>query len=214
MTYNSILIKIIVSFLFISSSLNAAEYVYVTDKLYLGLHTKASSDSKRIKLMKSGVKLEVITQKGRYKKVKTPSGAIGWAKSQLLVNEPTAALKLEQYEKELRSLKQEGSELNKQLLIATQNSNTAQQAITELEEKLILSQTKNIKLTQNIGIGSLEVKEIVKPLPENALAIIKGNIFYIAFTAGISVFALIMFLLGRRSCEIKIRSKFNGYRIW
>jgi SH3 domain protein len=212
MTYNSILIKIIVSFLFISSSLNAAEYVYVTDKLYLGLHTKASSDSKRIKLMKSGVKLEVITQKGRYKKVKTPSGAIGWAKASLLVNEPTAALKLEQYGKELQSLKQEKSKLNKQLLLATRNSNTAQQAITVLEEKLILSQTKNIKLTQNID--TLEAKERVKSLPKSALTIIKSNIFYIAFTVIISVFALIMFLLGRYSFEKKIRDKFNGYRIW
>jgi SH3 domain protein len=212
MTYNSILIKIIVPFLFISSSLSAAEYVYVTDKLYLGLHTKASSDSKRIKLMKSGAKLEVITQKDRYKKVKTQSGAIGWAKASLLVNEPTAALKLEQYGKELQSLKQEKSKLNKQLLLATRNSNTAQQAITVLEEKLILSQTKNIKLTQNID--TLEAKERVKSLPKSALTIIKSNIFYIAFTVIISVFALIMFLLGRRSCERKIRDKFNGYRIW
>ena len=162
--------------------------------------------------MKSGAKLEVITQKGRYKKVKTQSGAIGWAKASLLVNEPTAALKLEQYKKELQSLKQERSKLNKQLLLATKNSNTAQQAITELEEKLILSQTKNIKLTQNID--TLEAKERVKSLPKSALTIIKSNIFYIAFTVIISVFALIMFLLGRRSCERKIRSKFNGYRIW
>ena len=162
--------------------------------------------------MKSGEKLEVITKKGRYKKVKTSSGAIGWAKAQLLVKEPTATLKLEEYKKELQSLKQERSKLNRQLLLVTQNSNTAQQAVKELEEKLILSQTQNIKLTQNVD--TLEAKERAQALTKNALATIKDNISYIAFTAIISVFALIMFLLGRRSCERKVRGKFNGYRIW
>ena len=125
--------------LLVSANALSAEYVYVTDKLYLGLHVNPDSDSKRIKLMKSGVKLEVLEKSGRYTKVKTVSGAIGWSKSHLLLSEPTSALKLEKLQEKL-------AQLEKQSFAAS----IMQKKYSEIESKLNESQQKNATLQQKV----------------------------------------------------------------
>ncbi len=187
--------------LFFSFSAHSVETVYVTDKLYLGLHAKPSSSSKRIKLMKSGVKLEVLEKSGRFKKVKTVSGAIGWAKSHLLLSEPTSALKLEKLQEKL-------AELEKKSFVAS----AMQKEFLQIESKLMTSQARNVELQLNMDDLKKE-KNTVVPKPTSIINVKDSSILIII---GLLVLLLLIgaFLFGRYTFERKIRGEFNGYRVW
>lgn len=82
------------------------EQYYISPRLQLGLHTKASLDSPIKVLIGSGMPVEVITKDKEFSQVKTSEGAEGWVKSKFLTKEQPARLKVEKMQVELQQAQQ------------------------------------------------------------------------------------------------------------
>lgn len=83
---------------------------YISPRLQLGLHTKATLDSPIKILISSGMAVEVLKTDKEFSKIKTPKGAEGWVKSKFLTEEEPAELKVKKMQEALKraqdSLKQ------------------------------------------------------------------------------------------------------------
>jgi SH3 domain protein len=85
------------------SSLTLAEDRYVSDIVYIPLRADKDNQAGVLKnSLASGTKLKFIREeedasKNKWSQVITPDGVEGWVRSQNLINEPTAALKLEAF---------------------------------------------------------------------------------------------------------------------
>ncbi len=84
----------------------AAETVYVTDMLYLGLREAPEESSRQLATLTSGTRLEVLDRRKHYAQVRTPDGQVGWAKSAYLVTETPPRLILEKLRAQNGSLEQ------------------------------------------------------------------------------------------------------------
>ncbi len=211
-------ILLVTFLLLLSWHANAEKVVWVTDKLYLGLYQKPDDKSKRLKLLVSGARVTVLDRKGRYNKVKTASGIVGWAKAHLLLKEPTSAIKLEKLKKDFNALKQKKGELENQLL---QQAQMDQLKIQQLEKSRneTLQQLEQAK--QYIADLEARLKQLAKQqnqnkikLPPNAKVIVFDNNFYMLSGTAMLAVLFIAFYLGRRSFERKVRGRLNGYKIW
>lgn len=75
----------------------AAETVYVTDSLRLGLHRAADTSDRPFRTLESGAELEVLERDRNYAKVKVVAdGAEGYVKAAYLVTDKPARLIVEQ----------------------------------------------------------------------------------------------------------------------
>ena len=70
----------------------AAETVYVTDQLRLGLYAGEGATGQRLKLLSSGDALEVVERQTNFARVTTADGVTGWVKAAFLVSDKPAAL--------------------------------------------------------------------------------------------------------------------------
>jgi SH3 domain protein len=81
--------------------------VYVTDKLVLGMKDNPEGAGKNIKLLRSGMRLEVLKREGAFNKVRTEEGLVGWAKSNFMVTDKPAILVVADLKKENKALRKE-----------------------------------------------------------------------------------------------------------
>ncbi len=79
---------------------------YISPRLQLGLHTKASLDSPIKELLSSGTAVKVLKSDKDFTQIKAPSGTKGWIKSKFLTAEEPAALKVKQLELALQQAQQ------------------------------------------------------------------------------------------------------------
>ena len=70
----------------------AAETVYVTDNLRLGLHTAEDTSDRAFRFLDSGQAMEVLVRDRNYANVRLPDGTEGWVKAAYLVDEKPAKL--------------------------------------------------------------------------------------------------------------------------
>ena len=70
----------------------AAETVYVTDNLRLGLHQAEDTSDRAFRMLESGQALEVISRNRNYANVRLPDGVVGYVKAAYLVDEKPAKL--------------------------------------------------------------------------------------------------------------------------
>jgi SH3 domain protein len=91
-------------------SSSQAETMYVTDKLILGVYANSEGSGQQIRIVRSGAQLEVMERVGRYAKVLTEEGEEGWVKSQYLVSQAPAVLRVEDLEAQLQVLRENSDE--------------------------------------------------------------------------------------------------------
>lgn len=72
--------------------LAAAETVYITDNLRLGLHQAEDTSDRAFRMLESGQELEVISRDRNYANVQLPDGTSGYVKAAYLVDEKPAKL--------------------------------------------------------------------------------------------------------------------------
>jgi hypothetical protein len=89
------------------------DVLYVTDKLILGMQDNAEGKGKNIRLLRSGMKLDIVEKRGSFNKVRTSDGEIGWAKSTFMVKDQPALLVVKEIKKENAVLKKEIEALKK-----------------------------------------------------------------------------------------------------
>jgi len=91
---------------------------YISARLQLGLHTKASMDSPVKELISSGSAVEVLNSEKDFSEIKTATGVQGWIKSKFLTREEPAAVKINQLEEALQATEEK---LQLQLAEASQS---------------------------------------------------------------------------------------------
>jgi len=129
-----------------SVSVQAAEVMYVTDKLYLGLYSEKGDKGEKVKTLVSGSKLFIDLIEGGYAQVETDQGLNGWVKKRFLVEKPPAIvqLKLLQTEQdsgiksvvEKQALQTENKALTEKNVLLEKKERASQKKITELQREL------------------------------------------------------------------------------
>jgi hypothetical protein len=88
-------------------SSSAAETVYVTDSLKLGLFRTEDTNDAPFQTLSSGAGLEVLERNASYARVRTEDGQVGWVKTAYLVAQKPAVRRVAELEAELDSLRAE-----------------------------------------------------------------------------------------------------------
>ena len=70
----------------------AAQTVYVTDNLRLGLHEAEDTSGRPFRMLESGQEMEILSRDRNYANVRLPDATEGWVKNAYLVDEKPAKL--------------------------------------------------------------------------------------------------------------------------
>jgi len=92
----------------------AAETVYVTDNLRLGLHEAADTSGPAIQTLDSGQELEILSRDRNYANVRLPDGTVGYVKAAYLVADKPAKLIVSETQAESDRLRAELGNLRQQ----------------------------------------------------------------------------------------------------
>jgi SH3 domain protein len=92
----------------------AAETVYVTDNLRLGLHEAFDTSGPSIQTLDSGQELEILSRDRNYAHVRLPDGVEGYVKAAYLVNDKPAKLIVAETQAESDRLRGELEDLRQQ----------------------------------------------------------------------------------------------------
>jgi SH3 domain protein len=123
-----------------------AQTLYVTDELVITVRTGPSTQNSIIENINSGASVTVLeeTDDGNYVRVRTDSGAEGWALRRYLTGAPiarsqlaTAQRNLAQARERVTELETVVADLNEQLDTVTQRMEEAETAATTLNTELV-----------------------------------------------------------------------------
>ena len=84
--------RLLIGFLALIPLAVAAETVYITDNLRLGLHQASDTSDRAFRMLESGQQLEIISRDRNYANVQLPDGTSGYVKAAYLVDEKPAKL--------------------------------------------------------------------------------------------------------------------------
>jgi len=84
--------RLVIVFLALLPMAAAAETMYITDNLRLGLHQAEDTSGRAFRMLESGQALEIVSRNRNYANVRLPDGAQGYVKAAYLVDEKPAKL--------------------------------------------------------------------------------------------------------------------------
>lgn len=127
------LFLLIISLLMLShmANVNAAEYVYISDNLRVGVRTDPVSGVPPISVVFTGMRLEVHERADGYVKITTDKGVTGWIKDIYVTDQAPAIIQLNAIQEKYEKLTKELSE-GSNTTAALEKSNLA--LSEELEE--------------------------------------------------------------------------------
>ena len=96
---------LLIAFLALYSLSVFAETVYVDDTLRVGVRAKPIMNLPSLTVIRSGDKVELLSRKGGYAKIRTPNGIEGWVKNAYLSPHEPAVAKLKASQTEVTQLK-------------------------------------------------------------------------------------------------------------
>ena len=99
-----------VAALFSSLAVNAADYVYISDNLRVGVRTEPVSGIPPIAVVFTGMHLEVHEKADGYVKISTDKGVTGWIKDIYVTNKAPAIIQLNTFKLKYEKLKKELSQ--------------------------------------------------------------------------------------------------------
>lgn len=179
----------------------AAETVYVTDRLLLGLYAERGDQGQRLKLLTSGTALEVVERQGAFARVRSPEDIEGWVKTAFLVDEKPAALRVAEME-------QEAERLNREIERLMRNSKAA--LSEELQQRLGEAETELADAREQVQNLELELGDL-RELEQRVRAEQVTSVLWVAGAAVVSL--LIGALAGYRLYDRRLRERFSGLRI-
>jgi SH3 domain protein len=188
--------------LFLLVSTSSAETLYVTDKLYLGLHELPRSKGKQIKVLASGTKLKVLERIKDYVKVRTPEGTLGWTKSAYLVDEIPPRLQLTQLQDKNEKLAAELSSTRSKIA-------NIDNIIKDLEDRLSRSNEIISEKSEEINTLTSDNEQY-----RNDMEKYKNSV-PISLALGASLVCLVLgFIAGIVLLDYRSRKKHGGFRIY
>lgn len=179
----------------------AAETVYVTDKLYLGLHEDPGGQGRQLGTLVSGTRLEVLDRRKHYAKVRTPDGTVGWTKSAYLVTEIPPRLQLEQ-------LSARNSELQRQLQSTRASLDKTRETNQRLQSRVSALEQQTTDDTQALERLRNENQHY------RAEAAARGTRVPLSWAGGAALVCLVAgFGGGLAWLDRRIRKRHGGFRI-
>ncbi len=177
---------------FFFSSNGSAETLYVSDYLIVNVRDNVEKPYSVVATVQSDDALEVLEESGRYVKVRTSDGSVGWIAKQYLKQELPKKLIIEQLETEISSLKEQisslkqyeelslnpdqiqqtvldlqaqNSNLNNELNVLVQTNHDLEQELTELRKLEIVSD-ENIDLLSQYESAKAEIESLQNSIEE------------------------------------------------
>ena len=180
----------------------AAETLYVTDILRLGLHHAEDTSDPPFENLVSGAPLEVIEKTSSYAHVRTADGQEGWVKSAYLVSEKPAQLRVAELEDQLARLRNEFAEARSARLVAEEEAGRLNKQVAASSDSAdAIQETLGRLKTENQNYAArLERYRGSLPLPWVGAALV------VALVAG--------FLAGLWWLDALIRRRHGGFRIY
>lgn len=114
---------------------NAAEYVYISDNLRVGVRTEPVSSMPPISVVFTGMRLEVHEKSDGYIKITTDKGVSGWIKDIYVTKAPPAIIQLNQFKVKYEKLKKELSQGSDTTLVLEKANIALNKQVDELKEE-------------------------------------------------------------------------------
>lgn len=149
----------------------AAQERYVSDVLYVPLRSGMGNEYRIVHSgLRSGTRLELVrqgeTDNGEsWSLVRTSEGEEGWLRSQFLLDEPTAALQLEQAQQRAQRATEQSRELEEQLASARDRTETLESELEQERQAHSELQQEHQQL-QEVSSNAVELQEQHKALSE------------------------------------------------
>lgn len=191
---------------------------WVTDRLRLSLYSNANSSSQVIRYLSSGDLLEIEQISGAYALVTAPDGTKGWVKRGFLVTEPTSNLLLAEEQEKTQQLQDEIAKLENSKVVIDQYEKDMDVLVDKIEA---LEQDKQRAASSIADLESeIEARdEAERQRRENSrpAAIVLWETFVTYWEVIVPIIIGIMilsFLVTKALIESRIRSRFQGIKVW
>ena len=188
--------------------------IYVTDVLHLKLYEEAGGKGATLKTLSSGDALKLLETQGRYHKVETVDGVVGWVKKFYTVSKPPAAVALPEIQKLLEERDAEVEKLKQQL----QEKAVGAGLKEDYEQKLIQLNEENVALTNEKEqlrkrLDQLELEKLHNESGSTSTP--EGQRLHPAAIAAITAFGglLLGTILGYRLYASRLKKRFYGHKI-
>ena len=192
--------------------------LYITDQLRLSLYTKASSQSKVVKLLQSGDLLQIQELSGDYAFVTAPGGVKGWVKRGFLVAKPTSNILLQQEQQKNLELTAEIEKLANSKAVIEQYEQDMDKLVVkvdELETDRQKANELNAELQQQVEAKQREIDRKNDDSAPGMLVLWDTfRRYWQLITPMIALIILLSFLVSKVIIETRIKSKFHGIKIW
>ena len=191
---------------------------WVTDKLRLSLYQNADAQSQVIRYLNSGDLLEIEQISGAYAFVTAPDGTKGWVKRGFLVTEPTSNIQLEAEQEKTQQLEAEIEKLGNSKVVIDQYEKDMDVLVDKIEA---LEQEKQQAADSITDLeGEIEARdEAERQRRENTRPahIVLWETFVVYWQVVVPIIIGIMilsFLVTKALIESRIRSRFQGIKVW
>ncbi len=134
--------------LFVAGFAQAADVMYVDDKLIVTMRTGQGNQYKILNALESGTRLEIIRMDGEFALVRGPKGNEGWVRTQYLTDQPIARDRLVVAEQKIASLEAERAKLKEQLSTVQSDRTEVRKARNQLEKDYEKLQSELAELRQ------------------------------------------------------------------
>jgi uncharacterized protein YgiM (DUF1202 family) len=199
---------------------------YVTDQLRLSLYEEPDSQSKVLKLLRSGDLLIIDEIRGPYALVTGTDGTHGWVKRGFLVSNPTSNILLREEQQKSASLFDEIEKLGNSKVVIDTYEKDMDKLMAKIEDLEASNREANetiAKLNQELGVEDESESEAAQaqggddsqPGESAAVVLLDTLKTYWAIIAPILIVILLMsFLISKVIIEARIKSRFHGIKIW
>ena len=191
---------------------------YVTDELRLSMYANANDNSQVLKLLQSGDSVDIEQIQGPYALVLGPGGTRGWVKRGFLVPEPTSNLLLAEERQKTEQLAAEIEKLaNSKAVIEQYEKDLDAMAarIAGIEDEKQQAQATIASLEQQIEAKQRELDAKYEDGLPALLALWDTTRHYWPYLIPIvALIILLTTLISKVIIEARIRSRFQGIKIW
>lgn len=135
-----------------------SETAYISDELTVPLRSGPSGQHRILHQgLPSGTRLEILSvnEAAGFSEIRTSRGTEGWVRSQYLVSQPIAKMRLASAQRELSQAKQQLDKARAQVRELTQNSNSQANAIQASQERIEQLEAELAEI-QRISAGAVE----------------------------------------------------------
>lgn len=140
--------RFVIGVLVLVPFLAAAETVYITDNLKLGLHQAADTSDRAFRTLESGQAMEILFRDRNYAHVQLPDGEQGYVKAAYLVSEKPAKLIVAETQAELDQVSSELEETRQAFASPAATIDSLQEQAANLQARLDESNTAVAELSE------------------------------------------------------------------